>query len=236
MKATFSFITILCILFMAGTLNGQEVKINTNMVIETDGTMRMDGNATVWDDLMVYPDATSRGGSKAPVWGGASATAFKKNGSSQGVFLWMFSASTEQEVYFTIQLPHSYKFGSALKPHVHWTTTTGTLSHTGTNPDYYVNVVWGLEYTVVAIGGTFPNTTLINSNKVISATAVTGQHLITPIGDIAGTNLGISTILVCRLYREVGNALDNFGEEVGLLGFDIHYEKDTQGSRTEFVK
>jgi hypothetical protein len=235
MKTTSSFFLLFGMFLIIGISYGQEVKLNTNMVVETDGTMRMDGAATVWDDLMVYPDATSRGGSKAPVWGGVTGTAFKKNGTSQGVFLWMFSSTTEQEVYFTIQLPHSYKVGSAIKPHVHWTTTTGTLNHTGSNP-YYVNVVWGLEYTVIAIGGTFPNTTLINSNKVISTTAVTGQHLITPIGDIAGTNFGISTVLVCRLYREVGNTSDTFVEEVGLLGFDIHYEKDTQGSRVEFEK
>jgi hypothetical protein len=64
----------------------------------------------------------------------------------------------------------------------------------------------------------------------------TGQHLITSLGTIPGTNLGISTILVCRLYRATGDASDTFANEVGLLGFDIHYEKDTEGSRQEFTK
>jgi hypothetical protein len=207
--------------------------INNNLVVETDGTMRMDNDATVWDDIMVFPDATNKGGSKAPVWGGASATAFKKNpaGTSQGVFLWMFSASTEQELYFTVQIPHGYKEGSPLYPHVHWTTATGTPSGT--------NVVWGLEYSVVAIGGTFPNTSIITNNSVIPSIGTPsgiGQHLITSLGTISGTNLGISTVIVCRLYRSVTDISDTFGNEVGLLGFDIHFEKDTQGSRQEFNK
>jgi hypothetical protein len=209
------------------------VKINANMVVESDGTVRADNNATVWTDLMVYPDATSKGGTKAPVWGGATSTAFRKNeaGTSQGVFLWMFSASTEQELYFTVQIPHSFKLGSALYPHVHWTTYTGTPSGT--------NVVWGLEYTVTSIAGSFPNTTTITANSVISLVGTpsgTGQHIITPFATISGTELGISTILVCRLYRVVADAADTFANEVGLLGFDFHFEMDTQGSRQEFIK
>ncbi len=101
-----------------------------NTKFEADGTIVLEGNATVWDDFLVNPDATSRGGSKTPVWGGTGGTAFKNNSGSQGVFLWMFSASQEQEVYFTVQLPHKYKVGTDLYPHVHWTTATGTPTRT----------------------------------------------------------------------------------------------------------
>jgi hypothetical protein len=200
---------------------------------EADGTLLMVGNATVWTDLMVYPDATTRGGSNAPVWGGASPAAFKKNagGTSQGVFLWMFSATVEQELYFTVQIPHSYKLGTTLYPHVHWTTATGTPSGT--------DVVWGLEYSVISIAGSFPTTTTLTANSVISLIATpsgTGQHLITALGTISGSGLGISSILVCRLYRAATNGSDTFANETGLLGFDIHYEQDTQGSRQEFIK
>lgn len=227
MKRTITLIVMLCIIGMANIAIAQEVKINTNLVVESDGTMRMDGAATVWDDIMIFPDATSKGGSYAPTW-----TKFKDNGSgSQGVFLWMFSPSTEQEVYFTVQIPHGYKVGSDLYPHVHWTTTSIAPTRT--------NVVWGLEYTVVKIGGNFSNTTILNANSVISGITTisgVGQHLITSFGAMSGTNLDISTILVCRLFRKAVDASDTYTDPVGLLGFDIHYEKDTQGSRTEFTK
>lgn len=221
-------VTFLVLNGLTCMISAQEVQINTNLAIESDGTVRMDNAATVWTDIMVYPDATTRGGSNPPVWG----TRFKNNGgSSQGVYLWMFSASIEQELYFTVQIPHEYKIGSTLYPHVHWTTVTGTPSGT--------NVVWGLEYTAIAIAGSFPNTTIVTANSVISiigSPTGTGQHIITALGTISGTNLGISSILVCRLFRATDNASDTFANEVGLLGFDIHYEQDTQGSRQEFIK
>lgn len=227
-------ITISFILLTAGlssALIAQEVKINSNFAIEADGTFRLNGDATVWDDLMVYPDATTKSGSYSPTW-----TRFAQNGSSQGVFLWMFSNTTEQELYFTIQIPHGYKLGSSIYPHVHWTTISGTPSGT--------NVVWGLEYTMIKIGGTFNSTTtLMTSNTIITPIGTptgTKQHLITAFGAISGgtapNDIDVSTVLVCRLYRMVGDTNDTFANSVGLLGFDIHYEKDTEGSRTQYEK
>jgi hypothetical protein len=153
--------------------------------------------------------------------GGSGASYFKNNGSgSQGVFLWMFDKDTEEELYFCTQIPHSYKIGTPLYPHVHWTTKSGTPSGT--------NVVWGLEYTVVAIGGSFGSTTILTANSLIAGITPsgTGQHLITPLG----------TILVCRVFRAANNGSDTFDNETGFLGIDFHFQKDTEGSRSEYSK
>jgi len=210
-------------------VRAQDVKINNNMVIEADGTMRLDNAATVWNDLMVFPDATTKGGSNPPEWG----TALMKNagGTSKGVYLWMFASNQEEELHFTVQLPHDYKVGTDIHPHVHWTTVAGIPSAT--------NVVWGLEYTLVAVGGSFPKTVTILANSLIpecSPPASTGQHLISPFSPVSGAGLGISSILVCRLFRATGDVSDTFPNAVGLLGFDIHYEQDTQGSRDQWMK
>jgi hypothetical protein len=226
-----NYILLLGLIAICNKTHAQEVKINSNFVVEADGTIRNDGAATTWDDLMVYPDATTKGNSNSPVW-----TRFGNNGNSQGVFLWMFDASTEQELYFCVQIPHSYKLGSTLQPHVHWTTLTGTPSGT--------NVVWGLEYTIMKIGGLFSTTTtILTANSVITEIGTpsgVGQHLITSFGGIVSgsspNNIGISTILMCRLFRKAADSNDTFANPVGLLGFDVHYEKDTQGSRTEYLK
>ena len=211
------------------SLAAQDVRINSNMVIEADGTFRLDNTATVWNDLMVFPDATTKGGSNPPEWG----TAFMRNagGTSMGVYLWMFAPNQEEELHFTVQIPHDYKEGTALYPHVHWTTATGTPSGS--------NVVWGLEYTLIAVGGSFPSTVTLTTNTLVPECGTpsgTAQHLISPFTPVSGTGLGISSILVCRLYREVGNASDTFPNAVGLLGFDLHYEQDTQGSRDQWTK
>jgi len=225
-------INLLAIVFLlTGSICAQEVKINDNLKVEADGTLVFENSATIFDDIMVFPDATTKSGSYSPVW-----TRYAQNGASQGTFLWMFDKDTEQELYFTVQIPHGYKQGSPLYPHVHWTTISGTPSGT--------NVVWGLEYTIMKIGGNFnATTTILTTNSVISGIGTpsgTRQHLISSFGQISsGTapyDFGISTIIVCRLFRQAADSNDTFGYSVGLLGFDFHYEKDTEGSRTEFVK
>ncbi len=222
-------IAMMMLAVMSHLMSAQDVKINTNMVIEADGTVRLDNGATVWNDLMVFPDATTKGGSNPPEWG----TTFKRNagGTSKGVYLWMFAPNQEEELHFTVQIPHDYKEGSDIFPHVHWTTASGTPSGS--------NVVWGLEYTLIALGGSFPYTVTILSGSVVpecGAPSGTGQHLISPFGPVNGAGLGISSILVCRLFRAAGDAADTFPNDVGLLGFDIHYEQDTQGSREQWTK
>jgi len=219
----FSFFVISTALYAAG-----EVKINTDLTVEADGTIVSSGNATVWNDINVFPDATTRSGSNSPTM-----TIFKTNGSgSQGVLLNAFSASTEQELYFTIQLPHSYLEGSTLYPHVHWTPFTTD----GTN----YGVVWGLEYTIVNIGGTFGNTTIITGSTPIAAVTGLGQHVITPLtaitSPVSPNEFKISTVLVCRIFRKVADAADIYSGVAGLLGFDIHYESDMTGSRDQFTK
>lgn len=215
----------LAIFALAGVSHSQEVKINSNLAVESDGTLRFDDAATVWNDLMVFPDATSKGSSNAPTW-----AQFKNNGGSQGVWLWWFSPTTEQEVYFTIQIPHNYKLGSELHPHVHWTTSSGTPTRN--------NVVWGFEYTVTSIGSTFGPTNTLTTTGIIDAITPSGdgQHLISSFPAILGTGLGISSVIVGRLFRKVSDTEHTFNQTVGLLGFDIHYEQDTQGSRTEYQK
>ncbi|HBG69973.1 MAG: hypothetical protein A2W93_05630 [Bacteroidetes bacterium GWF2_43_63] len=221
-----TFFTLILTLYLFSFLNAQEVKINNDLVVEADGTVKYLNNATVFDDLMVFPDATGKNGSKSP-----TLSQFKNDGStSQGVYLWMFSEAAEQEVFFTVQLPHSYKTGTAIYPHVHWATTTGTPSGS--------DVVWSLEYSVIAIGGTFSNTSSINATNLNASISPSGtfQHLISSFPTISGTGLEISTVIIGRLYRNVGHGADTFANPVGLLGFDIHFEKDTDGSRTEYSK
>jgi hypothetical protein len=192
---------------------------------EADGTMVMEGAATVWDDITVFPDATTKGSSAPPTY------SIFKNNSSQGVFLNWFSATTENEVYFSVQLPHKYKVGTTLYPHVHWTTLSTAPSGT--------DVVWGLEYTVVSVGGTYNNTTILKANSVIGAIGTPsgyGQHLITDLGTINGTGLGISSIILCRLFRAATDGADTYANTTGLLSIDFHFEIDTEGSRTQYTK
>ena len=159
MKKFTGLFVLIGLLGMGNLIRAQEIQIGTPGTnyskIEADGTLEFDGDATVWDDLMVFPDATSKGSSNPPTM-----TSYRKNGAgtSQGTFIWMFAAGTEQELYFTVQIPHSYKVGTDLLPHVHWTTTSTTPGN---------NVTWSLEYTAVAFGGAFSTTNTISGYNII---------------------------------------------------------------------
>ncbi|HPE55410.1 MAG TPA: hypothetical protein P5514_04085 [Bacteroidales bacterium] len=177
------------------------------------------GDAIVWDDARVPVTATTRGGSRDP-----DISKFKDNGSgSQGVFIYYFSAYSEEELYFTLQLPHSYKPGSDLEPHVHWVP-----SNTSGGGD---NVSWGLEYVWGNVNEDFPtNTTIITGT---SAVPTSYKQTICDLGTIDGTGKKRSSMLVCRIYRNV-NGSDDYNSDAGLLEIDFHFQKDSEGTTTEY--
>lgn len=205
---------------------------SNDLLIDSTGHIRMQGTATVFTDLVVPPFSTYVGGSNPPLF-----VAMKNNGSgSVGVQTFTFqdqnSASNEQQVYFSIQMPHNWKEGSTIYPHIHWSPQT---SGTG-------NVVWGFEYSWVNYDPTsplaFPNTSILTATTDAITAASVDKHLITGFGSITpNANQGkISSILMCRLYRHSSNAADTYTGNAALLSFDLHYEIDALGSATLYEK
>ena len=184
-----------------------------------------------FNDLMVPINATKLGGSKDPDF-----AVFKTNGTgSQGVFIYWFDSSTEEEVYFVIQLPHSWK-GTTIRPHVHWTPA---VTADGDPADQKVS--WGLEYTWASIGESFSNTSIVYGNTHVPADAnvVAGKHYLSPLSQLTPSAIqdDISSMLLCRLFRNATDAVnDTYENDVGLLEFDFHIELDAMGSRQEFIK
>ena len=178
---------------------------------------------TTWEDLRFPANALNSGVANAPE------AVLVKSGDDYGqLYILEFNKSTEEEVYVWVQLPHSWKEGSALRPHVHW------INHNDTTG----NVRWGLEYSVASINGYFPKTpTIIYALDACEANVggeIMHQLISFPEIDMAGKTL--SCMLMCRLFRDADNELDTADDDVGLLEFDIHYEVDSFGSREETVK
>ena len=142
---------------------------------------------------------------------------------------WLFDAGSTEVLYVIGQLPHRYKEGSTLYPHVHWEKTTSAAG----------DVMWRLRYNWSRINEVRTGLTTISETSVTAGTPDTDtadKHLITAFPDISGTGSGISDMLVMRLERVGGNASDTYGADARLIEFDIHYELDTGGSRQEFIK
>jgi hypothetical protein len=200
-------------------------------MFEDDGTPVQLGSATTWDDERVPVTSLAKGGVSDPGF-----AAWKKNagGTSLGVFIYWFDKTTEEELFFALQIPHSWKEGSTIYPHVHWIPKT--------NGAVGSKVCWGLEYTVQSLGGVFGTTTIIHGNTaILNETPVADKHYLTRLNGETGivmTGQTISCMLHGRFFRDAGSVLatDDYDDDAGLLEIDFHIEKDTNGSRTETTK
>ena len=130
---------------------------------------------------------------------------------------------TDEQAYFAIQLPHSYKEGTDIYPHVHWTPTD---ANAGT-------VVWTLEYTWINRDATASAPTTIKTTAV-NAGGVAWVHKYSDFTDISGTGKKISSMLMCRLTRL--GADDTYAHDAALLEVDFHFVIDSLGSIGELVK
>jgi hypothetical protein len=202
------------ILYLGGDTNA--VKIGKG------GEITLIGSATRWEDLRVEITVRSTG-QKAPTLAGWL----------NGLYLYEFddaAVASEKEVFFAIQMPHGWKEGSTIFPHVHWTNkTAGSAGQVAR---------WGLEYNIAKPSAVFGSTTTIYGETIGSGVITSANsHLITPIGaGIDMTGMSLSTMIVGRLFRNSSHANDTYGGIAGGLSFDIHYEVDSFGSSLEYTK
>ncbi len=206
--------------------SSQTGSATNNLSISSSGFLTLTGSATVYEDIRVPVTSTTRGGSKVPGF-----DLFKDNGSgSQGVFTYWFDSGSEEELYFTVQLPHDYKEGSDIFPHVHWTPKADGSAGT--------KVSWGLEYNWANREAVFGNTSIVYANTSSpNETPVKDKQYLTSFSTISGTGKTISSMLMCRIFRNAsgaGSSTDDYASDAGLLEIDFHYEKDKLGSDDEF--
>lgn len=182
---------------------------------ESDGTMVFSGSATVWDDIF-FPLVTAKQGQT------------DKPAFSPTEVAYLFPQNdTNEFMYIVGQLPHSMKVGSDLSPHVHWKQTQSG------------SPIFKMDYKWFPIGGSVPASW---ESHIMSTTAIpytSGSiHQLSYGTRISGSMLqsvsvGVSSIMLIKLYRDTG---DDYNASAVVYQFDIHYEKDTLGSRQEFIK
>ena len=186
--------------------------------VEADGTLHCVGAATTWDDLR-FPASAVRFGGAAP----ASEQAYR------GGLVASFASTPDQYIYFNAQMPHQWKEGTDIHPHIHWVLP---VSGAGGGAE---NVKWDLTYSWANIDSVFP----VESSQTVTVDVqndVIHDHMFDDVGAaISGTGKTFSSMLICSLKRDVSVAND-YASAAYLVEFDFHYEIDTMGSRQEFVK
>lgn len=177
------------------------------------GTESKTGSATVWED-MHFSLTSSKLGANA-----------KPDVDYTNVGLLFPQNSTAEIVYFVGQMPHQWKAGSLIYPHIHWQQMNTNV------------VVWKLSYKLLELGAAVPTnfTTIATTTNVFPY--VSGNlNQISAFPPITMTGHTISTVLLMKLYRE-----DNVDAGAGTgdalaFQYDIHYEIDSQGSNSEYTK
>lgn len=142
----------------------------------------------------------------------------------------LFDAAGTELLFLVAQLPHAYKPGTGLKPHVHWQKTTSAAG----------NVLWRLEYKMCRIGEVMDaDFTAIDAAASVAGTPDTNtadKHLISSFTEIDGALLDISDMLLLKLSRIGADGADTYGADARFLEFDIHYQRNSPGSDEEYDK
>lgn len=189
---------------------------------EDDGTYKMVGDATVWNDL---PPSTL--------------SVQKLGGAGADPLLAAFVGNTQQYTFAVNDLVpavetevlHEYKEGTNLSIHLHWATN----GVDGTDRA----VKWQVEYTFAngSSSGTyaFPSTTTASAEITIPANTTDRTHFISNIGTVNGSSLKIGAYIITAVSRiaSAGTAPSN---NPFCLALGYHAEQDTLGSRQVFTK
>ncbi len=163
-------------------------------------------------DLHAPATAIRLAPARSPTW-----VAYKD--SSVLAFADIAAGPNEEMVYFTIQIPHSYKEGSALYPHVHWVPEDNTGG----------NVRWALTYSWANEDGVFPASTELFVTA--PAGAITDNHNFSYFGIINGTGKTIDSILLLSVSRNSSDVLDTYtGKDANLLRIEFDVLADAMGS------
>lgn len=172
-----------------------------------------------WEDLRVPVNAVRVSGSKPPTWSDGDAMSLLKF-SDQAL------EGNEEKIYFTVQLPHSYKEGTDIYPHVHWMPPDATDA----------DVAWKLTYNWSNIGDTF-STTAQTSTIIANTGAKAWKHSMASFPKLSGKGKKISSMITCMLQRNSSNASDTYtSTDAYFMEIDFHYQVDSNGSRQEKVK
>lgn len=184
----------------------------------TDGFLFLNEDNTEWEDFRVAVNNIKVPATKNPDWVSYKGGLILSFGNNE-------IEANEEEVYFLIQLPHSIKEGSTIKPHVHWTAKSNEANKV---------VRWGISYSFTNIDAIFPAATIIYSDATTNNEA--DKHVCAYFPDIPLPNMKISGILIVKLFRNSSSSFDTYTDDAYLLEFDIHIEKNTIGSREVLVK
>lgn len=213
--------------------------------------MSAEQKKTCWDDLRISADMVHVSGTlnaEPPTYGPIIHNA-ERGPSYSGIWGYRFGHGKEgkglfQNCHFHAQLPHRYRVGTDLEPHVH------VRLDPGSDGMAEQTLLLELEYTWTNIGEKKPDTTqILTLNHKVSQSDLIADNLVISFGFISKPDADISSMLDCRFSRitvgrkweedywlSAGFQNDTFEGSLIFKEFDFHYQVDASGSAEQYSK
>ena len=167
-----------------------------------------------WDDLRFPAQGINPAGAAAPPT--VDATTYP------GTLL--FSSSSTNVIAGVAQMPHAWKAGSEVRPHIHWAKSTSAAG----------GVIWQFKYVIADIHGTFGAYSDWETMTVAVSDADTAHlHALKRAAAITMTGKKESTMICWQLQRKHDDAADDYGADARLFEVDFHYQVSKFGTITE---
>jgi len=130
----------------------------------------------------------------------------------------LFSASSDEWVYYEWEVPENYHAGSDIKIRFYWAPTDG---NTG-------DVVWGIEYTIISPENNEVLTAATTTQTVTdSAQGLANELLQSDFITISGTGIQPGDIIGMRVYRDAD--ADDYGADAALVHLGLYFQVDRNG-------
>lgn len=191
---------------------------------ESDGTIVLNGAATVWDDINHSFASAKVPAANAPTW-----ATFIGN-----IKAYTFAINDYVDME-PMEVLHGYKEGTDLEFHLHY--VTNGLDATDRTVKFEIEYSYANmgNPTTTGVGSALPSTTVVSMEQTIPADTPDKTHMYTDIDDINGTGIAIGAIVAVRFKRIAASGTDPTSDPYCLM-LGIHHEIDTLGSNTEYVK
>gem|GEM_PF-3504186 len=187
---------------------------------DANGHQTMIGTATVFDDLM--GDITQV---KVTGTGVSLDTA-------QSTVDFTTGANLSDYLIINYQLSHKWKLGSNLYPHIHW------KQNSNATPNFLIqyrwqrnNQAWTSAWTNLKCNVSVFTYTSGSINQISNSAVITPP-----------ANSDLSDIIQFRVLRDNANnstvfsGSDTYSGDAEITSVDIHFEQDTLGSNSEYIK
>ena len=189
------------------------------LTITNYGEIRFSGSATVWDDLRFPASSINPPGGI----GGAGVDTVD----SPFIGTLLFDSASTEICVGQAQMPHRWKEGSSISPHIHWSPTS---TSTG-------SIVWQIDCDVANIGEPYSGSYTYSNQMVSYSDGILNDHkLLGGFPELEMPGKTLSTMVLWRVSRIGGSGSDTYVSDARLLEFDIHYQTDSLGSNEKYIK